>query len=128
MDIMKIAVLGVAGTLLAVQFKGGKSEYGIYICTAVSLLIFFLAAGRIRAVLDQVRQITAYIDLAPAYMEMLIKMLGITFAAEFSSALCKDAGYQTIAQQIEVFAKLAVLVLGMPVVLALLETIKDFLS
>ena len=48
-------------------------------------------------------------------------MLGITFVAEFSSALCRDAGYQTIAQQIEVFAKLAVLVLGLPVVFSLLE-------
>ena len=38
------------------------------------------------------------------------------------------AGYQTIAQQIEVFAKLAVLVLGLPVVFSLLEMIKDFLA
>ena len=48
--------------------------------------------------------------------------------AEFSSAFCRDAGYQTIAQQIEVFAKLAVLVLGFPVVFALLEMIGEFLS
>ena len=36
--------------------------------------------------------------------------------------------YQTIALQIEIFGKLAVLVLSMPVLMALLNTIKDFLS
>lgn len=128
MDIMKIAILGVAGTLLALQLKGEKPEYGIYICMMVSLVIFFCVAGKIKAVLSLIREITSYIDLAPAYTEMLIKMLGITFVAEFSSAICKDTGYQTIAQQIEVFAKIAVLILGMPVVLALLETIRNFLS
>lgn len=128
MDMMQIALLGVAGTLLAIQFKGGKTEYGIYICAGISLVIFFAVIGRIAVLLDLLREITAYIDLAPAYIEMLAKMLGVTFVAEFSSALCKDAGYQTIAQQIEVFAKVAVLVLGLPVVLALLEMIRNFLS
>ena len=128
MDIVQIALLGVAGTLLAIQFKGGKTEYGIYICAGISLLIFFSVIGRISVVAEWLQEITAYIDLAPVYIEMLLKMLGITFVAEFSSALCRDAGYQTIAQQIEVFAKLAVLVLGLPVVFSLLEMIKDFLA
>ena len=128
MDIVQIALLGVAGTLLAIQFKGGKTEYGIYICAGISLLIFFSVIGRISVVAERLQEITAYIDLAPVYIEMLLKMLGITFVAESSSALCRDAGYQTIAQQIEVFAKLAVLVLGLPVVFSLLEMIKDFLA
>lgn len=128
MDIVQIALLGVAGTLLAIQFKGGKTEYGIYMCAGISLLIFFSVIGRISVVAERLQEITAYIDLAPVYIEMLLKMLGITFVAEFSSALCRDAGYQTIAQQIEVFAKLAVLVLGLPVVFSLLEMIKDFLA
>lgn len=128
MDIVQIALLGVAGTLLAIQFKGGKTEYGIYICAGISLLIFFSVIGRISVVAERLQEITAYIDLAPVYIEMLLKMLGITFVTEFSSALCRDAGYQTIAQQIEVFAKLAVLVLGLPVVFSLLEMIKDFLA
>ena len=128
MDIVQIALLGVAGTLLAIQFKGGKTEYGIYICAGISLLIFFSVIGRISVLAERLQEITAYIDLAPVYIEMLLKMLGITFVAEFSSALCRDAGYQTIAQQIEVFAKLAVLVLGLPVVFSLLEMIKDFLA
>ena len=128
MDIVQIALLGVAGTLLAIQFKGGKTEYGIYICAGISLLIFFSVIGRISVVAERLQEITAYIDLAPVYIEMLLKMLGITFVAEFSSALCRDAGYQTIAQQIEVFAKLAVLVLGLPVVFSLLELIGEFLS
>ena len=112
MDILQIALLGVAGTLLAIQFKGGKTEYGIYICAGISLLIFFAVLDRIAAVVARLDEITAYIDLAPAYIEMLLKMLGITFVAEFSSAFCRDAGYQTIAQQIE----------------ALLEMIGEFLS
>ena len=124
MGMLQIGLLGV----LAIQFKGGKTEYGIYICAGISLIIFLGILSRLTVVLDIMEEIAGYIDLAPAYTGMLIKMLGITYVAEFSSAICRDAGYQTIAQQIEIFGKAVVLVMGLPVILALLEMIRDFLA
>ena len=128
MNMIQIGIIGVAGTLLAVQFKSGKSEYGIYISVALSLVIFFAIIGRLEVIIDALRTIANYINMDTAYIGTLIKMLGITYVAEFSAGICKDAGYQTIALQIEIFGKLAVLVLSMPVLMALLNTIKDLLS
>lgn len=128
MDMLQIGVMGVAGVLLAVQFKSGKTEYGIYISVALSLVIFFSILGRLEIIIDAMRTIGDYIKLDTAYIGTLIKMLGITYIAEFSSGICKDAGYQTIALQIEIFGKLAVMVLSLPILMTLLNTIKDFLS
>ncbi len=128
MNMIQIGIIGVAGTLLAVQFKSGKSEYGIYISVALSLVIFFAIIGRLEVIIDALRTIANYINMDTAYIGTLIMMLGITYVAEFSAGICKDAGYQTIALQIEIFGKLAVLVLSMPVLMALLNTIKEFLS
>ena len=55
-------------------------------------------------------------------------MIGITYVAEFATGICKDAGYQTIANQIEIFTKLTILTFSMPVLEVLLLTIKDFLQ
>ena len=126
MDVVQIGVIGVAGTLLAVQFKTGKTEYGIYISVALSLLIFFFILGKLEVMIDTVRMIGSYISVDTAYMGTLVKMLGVTYIAEFSSSICKDAGYQTIAKQIEIFGKLAILVMSMPILTALLNTIQGF--
>ena len=117
MSMLQIGILGVAGVLLALQFKSGKSEYGIYISIALGMLIFASLLGKISNV----------VGLNSDYFKTLWKILGITYAAEFSSAICKDAGYQTIALQIEVFAKITILVLSLPVLSALLQTIRGFL-
>ena len=37
---LQIAMIGIAGVLLALQVKVLKPEYGIYLCLAVSLLVF----------------------------------------------------------------------------------------
>ncbi len=128
MDMLQISILGVAGTLLAIQFKSGKSEYGIYIGVVISLVIFFSILGRLEIMIDAMREIGTFIRMDRAYIGTLIKMLGITYVAEFASGICKDAGYQTIAVQIEIFGKIAVMALSIPILMTLLNTIKDFLA
>ena len=55
-------------------------------------------------------------------------MIGITYVGQFSAGICKDAGYGAVASQIEVFAKLYIMVLSIPVLLALMEAIHGFLT
>lgn len=127
MNSIQIALLGVVGTLLALQFKSGKSEYGIYVSLAVSLFLFLCMLSRLEIFVQTVKKIADYIKLDAGQMSILLKMAGVTYVAEFASGLCKDAGYQNIAVQIEIFTKLTILAIGMPVLLALLELIGDFL-
>lgn len=127
MNSIQIALFGVVGTLLALQFKSGKSEYGIYVSLAVSLFLFLCMLSRLEIFVQTVKKIAEYIKLDAGQMSILLKMAGVTYVAEFASGICKDAGYQNIAVQIEIFTKLTILAIGMPVLLALLELIGDFL-
>ena len=127
MNSIQIALFGVVGTLLALQFKSGKSEYGIYVSLAVSLFLFLCMLSRLEIFVQTVKKIADYIKLDAGQMSILLKMAGVTYVAKFASGICKDAGYQNIAVQIEIFTKLTILAIGMPVLLALLELIGDFL-
>lgn len=62
------------------------------------------------------------------YLTTLIKMIGITYIGQFSAGICKDAGHQATAAQIELFCRLSVLVQSVPILLALLETIQEFMA
>ena len=127
MSIMQIGAIGVLGALMAVQFKGGKNEYAVYISVAVSLFLFVCITERLEFFVDAVSEMSAFLRVDAGYIGTMLKMIGITYIAEFSSGICKDAGYQTVAVQIETFSKLTILALGMPILLALLETIQEFL-
>ena len=102
MDILRIAALGTAGILAGTV---GKMQY----------------------LLGMLAQMKSYLPVDSSYLNTLLKMLGITYVGQFSAGICKDAGYSSIAGQIELFARLAVLAVSMPVLLALLETVHDFL-
>lgn len=127
MDIIKIGMIGILGTLLALQLKQSKAEYGILLGIVISIFIFFSIFGKLSLIVDTVKRISSYISIDNAYIGLMLKMLGVTYISEFAADICRDAGYQTIAGQIQVFCKLAILALSMPILLALMETIEQFL-
>ena len=129
MSMIQIGMIAVIGAVLAVQMKSsGRAEYATCACIAAGLLLFSFIVERLGYFTDTVGQILSWLRLDTGYLSVMLKMIGITYIAEFSSGICRDAGYQTIAGQIEIFGKLTILALGMPVLLALLETIREFLS
>lgn len=128
MNIVQVGIIGVMGALFAIQFKNGKTEYGIYMSVGISLLIFFSVVGHLEIIIETIKEISTFVDVDTAYISTLIKMLGVTYIAEFASGICKDAGYGTIAGQIEIFAKLTIMVLSLPILLALLKTLQAFLT
>ncbi|HIW82075.1 MAG TPA: stage III sporulation protein AD [Candidatus Acetatifactor stercoripullorum] len=125
-EIIKVGFLGVAGVLLAVQFKGQKPEYGIYIGFAIGILIFSYVLRQVEAVVNQLGLIQKYLGGAQSYLAILLKVVGITYICEFSSGICKDAGYGAIADQIEILGKLSVMFAGLPILFAVIEQIQSF--
>ncbi len=123
MEIIKISFIGIAGIICAMLLKQWKSEYAVYVSVATAVIILAFVASKLRIIAESVETFRKYIDAKGEYLLILLKMTGITYVAEFSSSICKDCGYGAIAAQIEIFAKISLLVISMPVVIALLETI-----
>lgn len=128
MTIITISVLGLAAVLLAVQLKGLKGEYGTYLVISAGVLIFFYGISKLETILSTMETIQSYIKINNVYLNTLLKMIGITYIAEYTSGICKDAGYGSVGTQIEIFGKLSILAVSMPIVQALMETLQVFLS
>ncbi len=127
MDIIKISMLGVCGVMLGFILKGTRPEYASFITMAIGILILGLAAGKVAYLFETLDRLRQRIPVDGSYLAALVKIIGITYIGQFSASICKDAGYQTIGAQIELFCKLSVMVLSMPVLLAILDTISGFL-
>ena len=128
MDIIKISLLGVCGVILGFLMKETKPEYACFITVGIGLVIMGLAVGKIYYLFESLGKIQETLPVDTEYISTLVKMIGITYIGQgFASGICKDAGCSTTAAQIELFCKLSVMVLSMPVLMALLKTIQEFM-
>lgn len=128
MTAVTVAVIGLVAVILAVQLKTVKAEYGVYLVLGAGLVIFFYGLSKLETVLETLKRIQSYIQIDTMYLGTMMKMIGITYIAEFASGICKDAGYSSLGGQIEIFGKLSILAVSMPILLALMETLKTFMG
>lgn len=124
MDIVKIGLVGLVGVLVAVQIKSHKPEYGVYIGLAVCLLILTYSINYFTAILTGMEKIQNYLGDSFQYLSLLFKAVGAAYVCEFCSGICKDAGYGGVAGQVETMGKMYILLIGMPVLFALMESIQ----
>ncbi|MBQ6886628.1 MAG: stage III sporulation AC/AD family protein [Lachnospiraceae bacterium] len=128
MNMMKIGILGIVGALIGIQFKSQKQEYSMYIGFAVCIIIFSYGVQCLESVLNTIFEWKELLGTSASYIGVLIKITGITYICEFCAGICKEAGFSAVAGQIEIAGKLSVLLSGMPILVALIETIQGFLQ
>ena len=127
MEVMTVWILGLAAVLLAVQLKAFRPEYRVYLVFAAGILLAFYTVARWQNVTELFRQFLDALPVDAVYVTTLLKMIGIAYTVQLCAGLCKDAGYGAMAGQIETFGKLTILSLSLPVVFALLDTVRTFL-
>ncbi len=121
MDIIKICIIVIAAVILCQVIKISKNEYVIIIIIAISAILSYYIISGIGVVIGVFNRIQNITGIDNSYIKILIKILGITYIAQLTSGLCKDAGNNALAGQIEIFAKVSIIICGMPVMLSLIE-------
>ena len=86
------------------------------------------AVSRLEYLYDSLKKMQDALPIDSSYMTAILKMLGISYIGQFTSGICKDAGYGNIGNQIELFGKLAIMTVSMPILLGLLEAVSSFLG
>jgi stage III sporulation protein AD len=86
------------------------------------------------SILDQVKYVftlLSYIadqaQVEPVYFKTILKIIGIAYIAEFGAQLIRDAGLNSLASKVELAGKLFILMLAIPIVTAVIETILNFI-
>lgn len=123
----RVAVLGMVAVFCGMIVKKEKAEYAVLIGIAASIFIFGYALFQLAVVIDFVKELMNRLPIQNNYFGQLLKMLGITYVAELASGLCKDAGYQSIAGQIEIFAKLSIVALSIPGLRLFMQVVELYL-
>lgn len=120
-------MLAIILSVLAVLIGKEKKEWEIIVILLAGILLFQLCVTRIGTIVDYLQSLWESLPVEQSLFLPLLKMLGISYAAEFASSLCAEAGQHTIGNQIELFAKLSIVVLSLPGLVYLLQMMEEVL-
>lgn len=117
-----IALIIVA-IMLALNIKPISPVISSLVGIAISVVIIGMCSRRLGTIISSIKDIAGYINVDKAYIYILIKLIGIAYLCEFAAGISKDAGYSAVAAEIELFGKLTMLMVSLPVLLEVVQGI-----
>jgi stage III sporulation protein AD len=127
MEIIQIVGLGLVATVLALVIKEQKPLFAFLLAIVSGVIIFAYLIGKISSVIHILETLADKADLNMVFLETILKIIGIAYIAEFGAQITRDAGQGAIAAKIELAGKVLILVLAVPIVQIIIETVVNLL-
>ncbi|MCE5287354.1 MAG: stage III sporulation protein AD [Pelosinus sp.] len=123
MDIVQIVGLGFVVTLLILIIKRERPEFAMQLSLALTAIILIVLLAKINVVLNLFRDLADKANINQLYLNTILKIIGIAYITEFGAQICKDAGEGAVASKIEFAGKVMVMVLAIPIITLVIDTI-----
>lgn len=123
MDIIQVVGIGLVATILALILKEQKPMFAFLLATVTGIIIFLVVIGKISEVIRVLEKMAAQANLNMIYLDTILKIIGIAYIAEFGAQVTRDAGQGAIASKIELAGKVLIMVMAIPILSLIVETI-----
>jgi len=128
MEILQIVGLGVVAAVLAVVLRQMRPEAALLLSIGVGVILFLMVLGKVGAVINVFKDLSARANISTVYLGTILKIVGIAYIADFGAQICRDAGEGAVAAKIEFAAKVLILVMAVPIVIAVLQALFKMMS
>ena len=127
MEIIRIISIAFIALFLYMFVKEKKSDIAVLIILAASIMILLYMITQLGQIVSFINSIAIKANIDIVYIEIILKILAIAYLASFCSEICKDAGAGSLASKVEISAKIMILVLAIPILMAVLDSILQIL-
>ncbi len=117
------AVVLIAAILVVFLQSSRLPVLGMILSLATGLLILMIILPRLSQVVQVFNQVANKANLNSIHLNTLLKIIAITYVAEFGGQMCKDVGQGALASKIELSAKVLIMLLAIPIIVSILDSI-----
>lgn len=121
--ILQVVGLAIIAAVMGIVLRHNKPEMAVLLSITVGIIIFLMVLGKIGSVIDILKELAGRAEISDIYLGTILKIVGIAYIADFGAQICRDAGEGAVATKIELAAKIMIMVLAVPIVVAVLQAL-----
>ncbi len=125
---LSICLTAVLACVAALALSRHNKEIAVVVVLAAVTLTAIVLLPQVYALCSTVEEYLSLSNISSDYISILLKSLGICFITQLSSDICRENGSGTVASQVELAGKIAILTLALPLFGEVIDMASDFLS
>jgi stage III sporulation protein AD len=127
MEIIQIVGLGLIVTILTLIIKEQKPEIAFLLATFTGIVIFLFLIGKISSIIRILEDLATKSGINMVFLKTILKIIGVAYIAEFGAQIVRDAGQESVASKIELTGKILIMVMAIPIISVIIETVVKLL-
>lgn len=121
---LPLLALAIIAAILAVFLKESRlPALAVVIAMVAGIIILLQLLPRLVQTVDVFRQLAERVNLNNVYLTTILKIIGITYVAEFGAQICRDSGQGALATKVELAAKVIIMMMAVPIMAAILDAV-----
>lgn len=111
--------------IVSIILKEYKKEYAIYSGLIGGAIIIFFSLETIYSIIKFIKEFS--LNYNNGFIEILLKITGISILTEYAVSICKDSGESSIANKIDFGGKIIVISMSIPIISNTLSSLTQLL-
>lgn len=128
MDIIKISAMGIVTAFCVLLLREQKSEIALLVSVAGGCMILLSLIDYFTQVFTTISSIAEKTGIPSSVYKIVLKIISIGYIADFSAGVVEDAGQKALAEKIILGGKLIIMVLALPIITMLFDTVAGLFS
>ena len=125
MELLKVVILGVIISILAVFLKSIKPEYSVLTIIIGSIILIVYIINSLTDVFSFFDNVVSKTGIDKELFTVLLKIIGIGYLVEFAATVCNDSGNSSIASKVLIAGKILIFLVSLPIIKNLFEMVME---
>jgi len=127
-EMVRILGFALVATMLLAVLRAQRPDIAMGLSIVAAASIFTLLLSKVGEVVAVMRELASRAGISEVYLSSVLRIVGIAYIAQFGSEVCRDADEAAIAAKVEFAGKVLILILAVPIIRGILETVVRMLS
>lgn len=123
MNLFQMLGFAVVASLFAMLLKEQKPLFALLLVVFASSVLMLGVLKPFIELIQFIIKIAEQSRIDKSYIMIVVKMIGIAYLAEIGGQLIRDTGQDSLAQKIELAAKIYILYLAIPIANQVIQTV-----
>ncbi|NLV92790.1 MAG: stage III sporulation protein AD [Firmicutes bacterium] len=128
-DIAGVVVLAIIVSVFILYIKERDyPEYALLLGALFLVITLLRLVSPLAQLISVFTQVSQQAGINSYYSDIILRSMAVAYIASFGTELSKDAGQSAIGMVIELGAKIIILALGIPILLAIIKTLAEIIG
>lgn len=128
MTVYSVILAALAAAVLIVTVKQYKPELALPLGIAAGAVVLAAVVSFAMPLVLQLKSIAENSGIKNEYFILMLKSLGICYITQFAADICTDFGQSSLASKIELFGKVALAAVNLPLIISLINTVSNLVG